>query len=176
MQLIAALSDLCKKTPAIIAIDGPAGAGKTTLAGELKRSFSSQQVEVVHLDDLYNGWSNALSEELAQKISALAKDFLSGKDHLLDIYDWGAMAFTSQKVVKSGDILIIEGVGSGQSALREFYSALIWIDIDDDSGLTRVLERDGQSLADEMKKWQVTQREHFEREKTRQSADFELTT
>ena len=176
MQLIEALSDLCKTAPSIIAIDGPAGAGKTTLAGELKRSFSSKKVETVHLDDLYDGWSNPLNSDLALRVENLIKSFKAGKDHLLDIYDWKLGAFKSQRLVHAEDILIIEGVGSGATALRPHYAALIWINIDDATGLSRVLERDGDSIAPEMKEWQIAQREHFEREKTRENADFELTT
>ena len=51
MELIAALTDLCKeKSRPIIAIDGPAGAGKTTLASEIFLALSSKiSVEVIHM-------------------------------------------------------------------------------------------------------------------------------
>lgn len=176
MQLIEALSDLCSKSPSIIAIDGPAGAGKTTLSGELKRVFAGKRVEVVHLDELYNGWDHALSPELTEKLLALVSDFINGQRHTLDIYDWQAQAFTSKRVIAAGDLLIVEGVGAGQSALRPFYSALIWIDIDDSSGLARVLARDGTEIAPQMQQWQIAQRAHFSAEKTRENSDFELTT
>ena len=42
MELIAALADLCKeKSRPVIAIDGPAGAGKTTLAHEIFLALSN---------------------------------------------------------------------------------------------------------------------------------------
>jgi uridine kinase len=66
MEIIAALADLCKeKSRPVIAIDGPAGAGKTTLAQEIFRAFSTKSsVQVIHMDDLYDGWGNALSSDL----------------------------------------------------------------------------------------------------------------
>ena len=49
----------------LIAIDGPAGAGKTTLAAKFFAEFSvDKSVLVIHLDDLYDGWDNALSSAM----------------------------------------------------------------------------------------------------------------
>ena len=60
--------------------------------------------------------------------------------------------------------------------MREYLSTLIWIDIDEMSGLNRVLERDGESIKDQMQKWLATQEQHFASEKTDNAADFVLTT
>ena len=174
MQLIAALLDLCKTSPSIIAIDGPAGAGKTTLAHELKASFSTKRVEIVHMDDLYGGWE--LSEDFTARLHGLVCDISAGRAHDIQIFDWHHGRFSQSRTVRPVDIVILEGVGSGQSAIRPFLSALIWMDIDDAQGLTRVLHRDGESIRDQMVEWQTQQREHFLRERTRESADFELTT
>lgn len=174
MQLIAALLDLCKKSPAIIAIDGPAGAGKTTLASELKASFSTKRVEIVHMDDLYGGWQ--LSPEFTTRLLNMVGDISIGKEHRYYIFDWHQGLFTRSRVIAPVDIVILEGVGSGQSAIRPFLSALIWMDINDSEGLARVLARDGDAIREQMQKWQIEQREHFLREQTRERADFELTT
>jgi len=174
MQLIEALLDLCKSPHSIIAIDGPAGAGKTTLASEIKVSCATKRIEIVHMDDLYGGWE--LSEEFTHRLQSLIRDFSAGKAHEIDIYDWHQGRFNRKRTIEPVDILILEGVGSGQSALRPSLNALIWIDIDDQLGLDRVLARDGQSIRDEMVSWQRLQTEHFLRERTRESADFELRT
>ena len=74
------------------------------------------------------------------------------------------------------ELLILEGVGSGQMAIRDSLAALIWIDIEDSEGLARVLERDGIEIESQMKKWLSTQEQHFRDEGTQNAADFVLTT
>ena len=76
MELIAALSDLCKEQARpIIAIDGPAGAGKTTLAHEIFLALSnSMSIQVIHMDDLYAGWDKALTEPWAARKIRLAEE------------------------------------------------------------------------------------------------------
>ena len=43
----------------LVAIDGPAGSGKTTLAGALSDELVGRgaKAAVLHLDDLYDGWT-----------------------------------------------------------------------------------------------------------------------
>ena len=73
MELIAALKDLCsQKNHPVIAIDGPAGAGKTTLAHEIFLALSPKMtVNVIHMDDLYDGWENALTDDLTKILKYL---------------------------------------------------------------------------------------------------------
>ena len=178
MQLTDALLDLCSaKTPSIIAIDGPAGAGKTTLANNLALALStSLGVNVIHMDDLYNGWENALGEELSRTLLHLTGAHLAAKPLNFSKFNWAASEFDESITVPAADLLILEGVGSGQNAIRENLTALLWIDIDYNQGLARVLERDGQSLENQMQKWLLQQEQHFRVEGTQNAADFILTT
>ena len=43
----------------LVCVDGPAGAGKTTVAEELVAAFDEvgATVQLVHMDDVYAGWS-----------------------------------------------------------------------------------------------------------------------
>ena len=52
----------------IIAIDGPAGAGKSTLASRIQSGLDYSKVAVVHMDDLYAGWENALTSTLTRTL------------------------------------------------------------------------------------------------------------
>jgi uridine kinase len=178
MDLISALLDLCKGSERpIIAIDGPAGAGKTTLASNihlaLYQNFTST---IIHMDDLYIGWEKALSVELTEVLSYIAQAHSQSQPISLSKFNWADSTFSPAEPIDDAQLIILEGVGSGQSAIREYLSALIWIEIDESKGLSRVLERDGEGIRIQMQKWLMTQEQHFALEKTENAADFVLTT
>ena len=179
MQINEALRDLFSESakPLVLAIDGPAGSGKSTLAGEISRAFAgTYDIEVIHLDELYNGWDNALSEELFLRIAQLIAAQRAGKATDLAIYDWSAAAFSGSREVKAVQLLIIEGVGSSSHLLHANLTTSIWLDIEQSVGLARVLERDGDEIRGEMVKWQKMESEYFARDLTRERADFILST
>ena len=179
MQISEALRDLFSESakPLILAIDGPAGSGKSTLAGEIARAFAgTYEIEVIPLDELYNGWDEALSEELFQRIAQLITAQRAGKATDLAIYDWSAGSFSGSKEIKPVQLLIIEGVGSSNLLLHANLTTSIWLDIDQSTGLARVLERDGEEIRDEMVKWQKMESEYFASDLTRERADFILST
>jgi uridine kinase len=128
------------------------------------------------MDDLYNGWEKALSAELTEVLSYIAQAHSQSQPISLSKFNWAESAFSPAEAIDDAQLIILEGVGSGQSAIREYLSALIWIDIDESKGLSRVLERDGEGIRNQMQKWLVTQERHFALEKTENAADFVLTT
>jgi uridine kinase len=178
MELIAALSDLCKaQSRPIIAIDGPAGAGKTTLAHEIFLALSnSMSVQVIHMDDLYAGWDKALTKDLSKILRYLVDQHFQKSPAEIQRYNWGACSFGESEVLPVTDLLILEGVGSGDKEIQDNFAALIWMEIDPEVGLKRVINRDGVQVAEAMKKWLTTQDKYFLQHSTREKADFILTT
>jgi uridine kinase len=179
MQINEALRDLFSQStnPLVLAVDGPAGSGKSTLAGEIARAFAgTYDIEVIHLDELYNGWDDALSEELFLRIAQLIASQRAGKATDLAIYDWSAGSFSGSREIKSVQLLIIEGVGSSNQLLHANLTTSIWLDVDQNTGLARVLERDGEEIRGEMVKWQKMESEYFARDLTRERAEFILST
>jgi uridine kinase len=162
----------------MIAIDGLAGAGKSTLAKRIKSNLQEQsglKTAIVHMDDLYDGWENALTDQLTKTLInqilvpvSLAKNFSYRK------YNWLSGSFGDFSEEDSPEILILEGVGSGQKATRRYLDQLIWIDIDAETGLQRVLQRDGDYLENEMRVWQMREISHFSKENTRDSATIRI--
>ena len=156
----------------LIAIDGRAGAGKTTLAANFFEALSAENtVEVIHMDDLYDGWENALSERLTQTLESIVKSHQNNRAFEIDIFNWQSMSFDSKRTINPVDILILEGVGAGQKVVRDAGATLYWLDIDADVGIARVLKRDGNQIASQMKQWQIVQERHFLRDKTRENAE-----
>ena len=182
IDLTLALEDLLKSPPScgnthVIAIDGPAGAGKTTLAHELFLSLSlHHKVEIIHLDEMYAGWDMALTETLTISLSQVLETIALGNPATYPIYNWAWDQFDSDRQIFPCGVLIIEGVGSAQKLVREFTTAVIWLDIAPQIGLSRVLHRDGIQIEDQMKRWQKRESEHFRVNSTRENADFILST
>lgn len=161
----------------LITIDGRAGSGKTTLAGDLHLHLSvGWSVEVIHLDDLYNGWTEALGPFLTNSLLQIVGSLEKDEPVNLNIFNWSTSEFDSQRSFTPPDILIIEGVGSGQSALRDSVAVTIWMEVGPELGLARVLERDGEQISTHMRQWQSMEDEHFQREATRTGADFIFST
>lgn len=167
---------LCGDTK-IITIDGPAGSGKTTLATELSTALAdtSGAMSVVHLDELYEGWDDALGQKLFDRIDAwiLApiRNGLSPK-HLT--YDWHQGRYASWSEPSLTPILIIEGVGAGHSSMRDQVSQAIWVEADESLLLDRVVERDGEIVRDEMLIWKAREQSYFELHDVKTSAHIHI--
>jgi len=161
----------------IVTIDGPAGSGKTTLAKEIAIEFAASKIDVsiVHLDELYEGWDNALDSVLYERIEAWVLTPLRnglGPRHLK--YDWHLNKFATWSELPVDPIVIIEGVGSGHSSLRENVSLAIWVEADDDLLLDRVVQRDGEAVRNEMLIWKTRERAYFELHDVRNAAQIHL--
>ena len=157
----------------LITIDGVAGCGKTTLAGECEEFLRGQgfTVETIHMDDLYNGWGDALTASLTKKLTAIIEGFTSGIV-TVDQYDWIKNTFIEPRIFISPDILILEGVGSGQKSIRNDVALSIWIDMDARTAFERVISRDGEGVRPYMNQWLMDQEAHFQAEGPRGAADY----
>ncbi|MSO43277.1 MAG: hypothetical protein EXQ76_03495 [Candidatus Planktophila sp.] len=161
----------------LIAIDGPAGAGKTTLAAKFFQALSADKsVVVIHMDDLYDGWDNALSDALTSTLAEIVQAYKTASVFTISIFNWATMAFDSTRSFQPSDIMIIEGVGAGQKVVRDAGATLYWLDIEPELGLTRTLQRDGFEIESQMRRWQIAQDAHFVADATRMHADHIITS
>ena len=122
------------------------------------------------MDDLYDGWENALDEGLTKTLESIVNAHQKKEGFEIDIFNWQSMSFDSKRQIDPVDILILEGVGAGQKVVRDAGATLYWLDIDADDGIARVLKRDGNQIASQMKQWQIAQEIHFLRDMTRENA------
>jgi len=159
----------------ILTIDGVAGAGKTTLAAFISLEFQDRfSIQVVHMDDLYDGWDEPLGAGLAQKLIQIAHAHREQRPFQGWRFNWQSATRGESFVIAPVDLLILEGVGSGQRVIREFVETKIWIELRPIIGLARVLERDGVQIESQMMDFLDQQEKHFLEEGTREAANFYL--
>jgi uridine kinase len=177
MQLIDALFDLCKDSAQpIIAIDGPAGAGKTTLAEHLTAALSLRyRVATLHMDDFYDGWDEPFDTTFQSAIKSACVAHQKSEPCSLSRYDWHAGKFGQAEPLPQSHLLILEGVASLDREFRPFLTASIWIEIDPKIGFERVISRDGEAISAPMNQWLNQQAQHFLENDSQNAADFVLT-
>jgi len=160
----------------LVTIDGPTGSGKTTLASLIESSLitAGEKVYTIHMDDLYDGWEDALSYPLRDRILAIIKEANESSQITVPQYNWEQAAFGEPLTISTPETLILEGVGSGQSAVRELADISLWLDCPSEIALSRAIARDGVELSELLKSWQSQEAAHFLLEKTESAADYRV--
>lgn len=156
----------------LVLIDGPAGAGKTSLASRVASELvaSGLVATVVHGDDLYEGWTGLGT--LWATLGPLVIEPLSrGEDATFDRWDWTAERRGERCVVPWVDAVVIEGVGVAQRRVRPFASLVVYVDAPWPERLRRGIARDGEDMESAWERWHRDEDAHFATEGTRAAAD-----
>lgn len=96
--------------PYTLLIDGPSGAGKTTLALQIGEALG---ILVVHLDDFYPGWGG-----LAEGARMVAEDVLDPERPGYWRWDWQLGRRAEWVALPPAEDLIVEGVGAVTGASK----------------------------------------------------------
>jgi uridine kinase len=154
----------------LICVDGPAGSGKTTLAGRI--AALDDGATVVHMDDLFEGWGGLA--RLDDQLGPLLLPLADGSPGSYRRWDWHAGGWAETVQVSPSPLLVLEGVGSGAAAYAGLVTVLAWVDAPHDLRMRRAIERDGAALADHWAQWARDEQALFAREHTRERADVVL--
>lgn len=142
----------------LLCIDGPAGSGKTTLAAAVGEAAAADgaTVELLHMDDMYEGWTG-LGDEVAHRLrDQVTGPFAAGDAGFYRRYDWDRGEFAELHLVPNVDLLVLEGVGSGSRLLAGHRSCLVWVAAPDDLRVERGMARDRALHAREGVAWDET--------------------
>lgn len=157
----------------LLCIDGPAGAGKTTLAEAV---LEARAGAVVHLDDLLDGWDAPLTGLVTRLVTDVLTPLAAGRAASYRRYDWVAGAFAERVPVPPVDLLVVEGVGAGSTAVADHAAAVVWVEAPHDLRRQRGIARDGDAFAPHWDGWARREAEHFAQERTRERSDLVVST
>ena len=161
--------------PAIIAVDGRGGAGKTTLTAALIAAVPGSQT--FHLDDLiWNEplyqWDQRLVDALTELREAGCLDLVPGK--------WREHGREGSIRVPAGcPLAVVEGTGAGLSAVSSLIDAHVWVQTGDDvaerRGIIRDIEEGVNGNAEESVRfwhwWMAGERPFFAKDRPWERAD-----
>jgi hypothetical protein len=141
----------------LVAVDGHAGSGKSTLSGRLAAELGG--APVVHLDDVAS--HGALFDWVGRLTSQVTEPLARGRTACLEVYDWERRRFGEAVEVPPADVVLLEGVGAGRRALRPLLACLVWMDMPEREAWARGRRRDGAALSGFWDGWTAAERAHF---------------
>jgi uridine kinase len=163
--------DTVHRRPLVVAVDGPSGAGKTSLADQLVSCVSG--AAAVHLDDFYPGWGG-LEAAVPRLVAWVLQPVTTGRPARWRRYDWVTGRYAEWHEVPDCDVLVVDGVGSGARACVPYLDALLWVETTEDERYRRAMARDGVGYRPYWRQWAAAEGTHHGRERTRERADVRL--
>ncbi|OZB47450.1 MAG: uridine kinase [Cellulomonas sp. 14-74-6] len=160
----------------LLCIDGPAGSGKTTTAAAVAAVLRARgrTVTVVHLDDLYEGWSGLEGTLWPRLAAQVLEPLRRGRRGRFQRYDWVAHRFAEWVEVPVPTVLVLEGCGSARREADAVATLRVWVEAPPAERLARGLARDGTAMRGHWEDWMRREAVHFAHERTAERADVRL--
>lgn len=165
----------------VVGVDGPGGAGKSTLAELASRHLLG--AVVIHVDDFYLPSAQRPEQQdgiadnfdLARLRAEVLEPARNGAVVKYQRYDWGTDALADWIEIAAGTPLFVEGVYSTQADLRDFYTFRIFCNTDREVRLRRGLDRDGEeSRSQWVDEWMPAEDRYLDKEAPQDAADLVL--
>jgi len=155
VEKIISLSD--KKSPVLVAIDGRCGSGKTTIAKELQNLCGSN---LFHMDDFFLQPHQRTPERYAQPggnvdyerfTAEVVTPVLESRSFSYRPFSCKTMEMAEAVNIQPHAINIVEGCYSCQPSLAGFYDLKIFLTIDKEEQMRRIIARSGEEKAAQFK-------------------------
>lgn len=170
-----------EKSPCVIAIDGRAASGKTSLAFVLAEILNAG---IIHMDDFFLPKELRTEKRLSEtggnidydrfKKEILPK--LSEKNSFnYNVFSCSKMTLDGQKNVESSDYRIVEGVYSLHPVFGDYADICVFSNIDSITQLERIKNRDGEYFANLFSsKWIPMEEKYFSEFKIEERCSIHL--
>lgn len=162
-----------------VAIEGNAGAGKTTLSALIDKVYDCN---IFHMDDFFLR-PELKTEERLKEIGGNV-DYVRFRQEVIDclqsgeqfeyqIYDCRKMALDSYISVEPKKLNVIEGVYSMHPTLVDSYDLKIFLYIDAEEQSRRILKRNGPTMQRRfLEEWIPLEDEYFDELRIREQSDM----
>ena len=170
VALVDASRPLCGTTH-LVCIDGPSGAGKTTLANDVAADLAAP---TVHMDDLYPGW-DGLRAGTHRAQEWVVGPLTEGLPARYRRWDWAAGEYAEWVQLPSSEVVVLEGCGSGALPGGAFASVLVWVEAAEDVRYARGMARDP-GFAPYWDQWAAQERRLYDADRTWERADLVIDT
>lgn len=169
----------CDTRPCVIALDGPAASGKTTLAEMLKTLLPA---DVIHMDDFFLPISLRTPERFAQPggnvhYERFQEEVLprlrSPECFSYRRFDCSVMDFRGERAVGMQPFRIVEGSYSTHPALGRYADITIFSQAEPEEQMARILRRSGPEKAERFRReWIPLEEAYFSAYDIREQADL----
>jgi hypothetical protein len=164
----------CPHRVCLVAIDGGAGAGKTTFAYHLAENLGALVIQVddfISFGDL-TGWWPRLERQVLEPLFA-------GKGARYQIRDWvndlHGKGLRDWKERPFSPVVVLEGVGAARQALISRLTYSIWIETPVNTRVQRGIERDQVPNSEAIwRDWIVLEKQFHEADGARLRADLRV--
>ncbi len=160
---------ISEKSNAVIAIDGCCASGKTTLAQKLAEKFGAQ---IIHTDFFFLPFEMRTAERLATAggnihyerfFDEVINGIKSGECFEYRIFNCKSGGYDGTKSVDPSKPIIIEGAYSLRPEFADIYDYKIFMTVDEEIQLERILKRNGKDALEIFKsKWIPLENRYFE--------------
>ena len=160
----------------VIALDGPSGAGKTTLARGIELALARRgPVAVVHMDHLYPGW-DGLAQAPGLLTAQVLEPLARGERATYRLWSWVREQWSGSRVVPPCTFLVVEGCGSSVEPAGSYAAVSVFVDADTALRMRRGIDRDGEAYRPQWQRWADQESALFSADATRERADLVLDT
>ena len=167
--------------PAILAIDGRCGSGKSTLGEKLAAEWDAA---LFHMDDFYLQPSQRTSERLSEPggnvdrerfLSEVLLPLRAGQPVNYRRFRCSDFTFEDAVIIEPKAIAIVEGSYACHPLLRDLYDMRIFLDIDPEVLPERIQKRNGTAALERFKStWIPLEETYFRECKVPECCDYRI--
>ncbi len=179
--LLPVLLKLREMKTAVIAIDGRAASGKSTMAGLLSKVLDAP---VIAMDDFFLPPELRTPQRLAEAggnvhYERFGEEVLpglaGGEAFSYRAFDCGTMDFGQTVLIPKSPFRIVEGSYSHHPALGDYADLKLFLEVDPQTQMARIKKRNGERLAEMFRtRWIPMEEAYFDAFSIREQADIRL--